>query len=166
MNRANATSSRCAGAAIRRRPVAPLGMGLAEPVRIKTVDAYTSREVLRIRQGVEPSGEVDVADEYFWAELLKDCAEADVFEAVWTHYRRHARRLWPADILCWVQQEGSRRREAGYEAWQEGHGMRLSAGWGAETLARWDEAYQTELLRGATHAQALAVADWAAEGGG
>lgn len=134
-----------------------------EPSRVKTVDIFTCREVMRIRQGVEPANEVDAADEYFWAELLKGCAEADVFEAVWDHYRRHARRLWPADVLLWVRREGSRRRDAGLQAWREGRGLRQAMGWDASLLARWDEVYQTETGRGAPHSAALAVADWATE---
>jgi len=157
------SSGRYVVAETRCRPAPTSPARAGGPPRIKTVDIYTCREVMRVRQGVEPSSEGDAADEYFWAELLKDCAEADVFEAVWEHYRRHARRLWPADILCWVRREGSRRRSAGQEAWREGRGLRLSMGWDARLLACWDEIYLTEICSGATHSNALAVADWATE---
>lgn len=68
----------------------------------RAADIFTCREVIRIISGIErrPAGER--LDEYYWAELLGGCTEAEVLEATWDHYRRHSRPIWPADILTWV----------------------------------------------------------------
>ena len=76
----------------------------------RAADIFTCREVIRIISGIERRPPGERLDEYYWAELLGGCTESEVLEATWDHYRRHARPIWPADILAWV---AARRSEDG-----------------------------------------------------
>ncbi|QKT13501.1 MULTISPECIES: galactose-1-phosphate uridylyltransferase [unclassified Rhodococcus (in: high G+C Gram-positive bacteria)] len=68
----------------------------------RAADIFTCREVIRIISGIERRAPGERLDEYYWAELLGGCTESEVLEATWEHYRRHARPIWPADILARV----------------------------------------------------------------
>lgn len=82
---------------------AEAGTGAARPASAdRAADIFTCREVIRIISGIERRPPGERLDEYYWAELLGGCTEAEVLEATWDHYRRHARPIWPADILGWV----------------------------------------------------------------
>lgn len=69
----------------------------------RVADTFTCREVIRIISGIERRPLGERLDEYYWAELLGGCTESEVLEATWDHYRRHARPIWPADILASVE---------------------------------------------------------------
>jgi len=126
---------------------------------VKTVDVYTCREILRIRSGVEQCSSPDGSGEYYWAELLRDCAESDALEATWAHYRTTSRSLLPADVLRRVAEFASPRLSAA-----EGRGGRLLLdraleGWDPDRLVRWKRVFDTEVGRGAHVDDARDVAD-------
>lgn len=127
--------------------------------RIKTVDTYTCREIMRIRAGIEPDAEPDEEAEYFWAELLKDCAEADAFEATWDHYRSERRPLWPNDILEWVRTAEHRREQRADTAWKRILTDRALSGWPPESLQVWNRVFGSEIRRGASLTDATEIAD-------
>lgn len=130
---------------------------------VKKADEFTAREVLRLRMSVGQGSDGDPASEYYWAELLRDCAEADVLEAAWDHYRRQSRPLWPADILDWVAAEAERRRDAAALARELELAKRMADGWGEAALARWTPIFDVEIARGGRPEAAARVADEVAE---
>lgn len=120
---------------------------------------YTCREVLRIRAGVEQVSIPDEPGEYYWAELLRDCAEADVLEATWSHYRTTPRTLLPADILERVGVFAEERIRAAREPCERLLMDRALLGWEPDRLARWHETFTVEIRRGAGVDAARDVAD-------
>lgn len=126
---------------------------------VRTADVYTAREVLRLRMSVGQMAEEDPGAEYYWAELLKDCSEDDVFEAAWDHYRIRSRPLWPADILEWVRNEAKRRIESITLRREVELAKRTARGWETPTLARWTPVFDLEIARGSGPDEAAQIAD-------
>ncbi|MGW0177094.1 hypothetical protein ACWDUM_24985 [Rhodococcus sp. NPDC003322] len=127
--------------------------------RVKTVDIFTCREILRIRAGIEQYASPEGFGEYYWAELLRDCAESDALEATWAHYRTKTRPLTPADILGQVES-----RRAPRVAMVAGIADRLlrertQFGWTAEQLTQWNATFENEVGRGAEIEDARDCAD-------
>lgn len=129
---------------------------------VRTADEFTAREVLRLRMAVGQGPDWDPASEYYWAELLRDCSEADVLDAAWDHYRRHSRPLWPADILDWVAAAAVRRRDEATLARELELAKRVAGGWGEAALARWSPIFDVEIARGGGPDAAARAADAAA----
>lgn len=144
------------------RPISTRTTRVHEVKETKTADIYTCREIMRIRAGIEPDPKSDQESEYFWAELLKDCAEQDVFEAAWAHYRTEQRPLWPADILNWVRTAENDRMERADVASKRLLMDRALSGWPPEVLDVWNRAFKSEIGRGAPLSKAQAVADLSA----
>lgn len=126
---------------------------------VKTVDVYTCREILRIRSGVEQCPAPDEPGEYYWAELLRECAEADALDATWAHYRTSSRPLMPADILERVGRIAAARTLAAAGARDRSLLERAFLGWDPDRLVRWRSEFDTEVARGASVDDACAVAD-------
>lgn len=131
----------------------------AHGASVRTADIFTAREILRLRMSVDQGQDGDPTAEYYWAELLKDCAEADVFTAAWDHYRNHSRPLWPADILRWVRIASERRLDGAVEHRGQGLAKRASGGWGAVALERWAAIVDEQISRGANPEAATKTAD-------
>ncbi|WP_206040144.1 hypothetical protein [Rhodococcus sp. HNM0563] len=127
--------------------------------RVKTVDIFTCREILRIRSGVEQYMAPDGFGEYYWAELLRDCSESDALEATWAHYRTKTRPLTPADILAQVGAEVATRVSMVARITDQLLCERTRFGWTAEQLARWNITFDTEIGRGADIEDARDCAD-------
>ncbi|PTR24771.1 hypothetical protein C8K36_10727 [Rhodococcus sp. OK519] len=131
---------------------------------VKTVDVYTCREVLRIRAGVEQVPVPDEPGEYYWSEILRDCAESDVLEATWAHYRTTSRPLLPADILGRVGTVSKQRIQASRGVCERLLMDRALLGWDPDRLARWHTDFTAEIGRGASPEDACGFADAAASG--
>ncbi|MFC9518099.1 hypothetical protein ACFTSD_20415 [Nocardiaceae bacterium NPDC056970] len=129
---------------------------------VKTVDVFTCREVLRIRAGVEQVPAPDEPGEYYWSELLRDCAESDVLEATWAHYRTTSRTLRPADILAWVGAVAEERIRGSRGVRERLLLDRALLGWDPDRLVRWDAVFTVEVGRGADSDAARDLADAAA----
>lgn len=126
---------------------------------VKTVDVYTCREVLRIRAGVEQAPVPDESGEYYWSELLRDCAESDVLEATWAHYRTTSRTLLPRDILERVGAVERERIRISRGVCARLLMDRALLGWDPDRLARWHTTFTVEIGRGADQETARDVAD-------
>ena len=134
--------------------------------RIKTVDVFTCREILRIRSGIEQYAPPDGFGEYYWSELLRDCAESDALEATWAHYRTKTRPLTPADILGQVESRRAPRVAMVARIADRLLHERTRFGWSAEQLTRWSTTFETEIGRGADIEDACDCADLDAGGAG
>lgn len=127
--------------------------------RVKTADQYTVRELLRIRMGVGQVQNGDEPGEYYWGELLKGCAEADVMEAAWAHYRHKSRPLWPADVLDWVRHESRRRRQRAHDARKRAITSLTEFLHDPAAVAKWTRVLDEEINRGADFLDAAAAAE-------
>lgn len=127
--------------------------------RVKTVDIFTCREILRIRSGVEQYTAAEGFGEYYWAELLRDCSESDALEATWAHYRTKTRPLTPADILGQVESERATRVATVARTADQLLYERSQFGWTAEQLTQWNITFETEIGRGADIEDARDCAD-------
>lgn len=148
-----------AGHDVAAQVISPQTTRARQVSRIRTVDGYTCRELLRIRAGIEPDADPDEDAEYFWAELLRDCAESDVFEAAWEHYRSERRPLWPTDILEWVKAAECRRKQRANTSWKRVLMDRALSGWPPESLEAWNRVFGSEIGRGASLTDATEIAD-------
>lgn len=126
---------------------------------IKTADVFTAREVLRLRMSMDLRADQDPAAEYYWAELLQDCADADVFEAAWDHYRSRSRPLWPADTLEWARIESQHRHDAAVEQRKLELDERTGSGWVAAAFAMWTQIFDREIALGASPQSSAKAAD-------
>lgn len=128
-------------------------------MRVKTVDVFTCREILRIRSGIEQYALPEGFGEYYWAELLRDCSESDALETTWAHYRTSTRPLTPADILGQVESRRAARVAMVARVADGLLGERTRFSWTAEQLAQWKSTFETEIGRGADVEDARECAD-------
>lgn len=126
---------------------------------VKTVDVYTCREILRVRAGVEQYAAPDGYGEYYWTELLRDCAESDALDATWEHYRTRTRPLMPADILIWVRARHNARLATVAGITERLLRERTGLDWPPRKIARWQRIFETEVGRGADIDAACETAD-------
>lgn len=139
----------------------PASASTVSDTRVKTADHYTVRELLRIRMGIGQVQNCDEPGEYYWAELLKGCAEADVMEAAWAHYRHKSRPLWPADVLDWVRHEARRRRQRTHDARERAITSLTDFVDDPSALMKWTRVLDEEINRGAMFMDAVAAAECA-----
>jgi hypothetical protein len=130
-----------------------------------SVDLFTCREILRIRESFEPNAPFAGGDEYYWFELLKACDEATALTAAWEHYRKNSGPLTPAVILRYVGASAALNIET--ESIRGRLLMdRALSGLPCEALARWNGVFVEESGSGATYDSAALAADRAVEGWG
>lgn len=127
----------------------------ARPERIPIVDLHTVRELLRMKSALEPAAQSTEDADAYWFELLRGHSEADVFDAVWAHYRTVPRTLWPTDILDRVDSLAAARSEAVRTVRAEIL-RNLPPGRHSDD---WTTAFDEEIARGASVDEAMRAAD-------
>lgn len=127
---------------------------------VKQVDSDTIAEVLRIRHAIDPAAsgnEVDDGEAHPWIALLRGFGHQDVIDAVWAHYTREARAVWPADVIARMEALAAERQHDALSARQAA--QEEQADWSLEDKAAWSVAWDLAIGRGATVRKARADAD-------
>jgi len=127
---------------------------------VKQVDSETIVEVLRIRHSVDSVGapaHIDEGETHPWVALLHGFAHQDVIDAVWMHYTRESRAVWPADVIKRLEEVAVQRDQDALQHKESAQQDQVE--WSEEDKAVWSVGWDEAIGRGERVAQAKDQAD-------